>query len=156
EAIVSFATEFAGGRPLMVVGDAALQFRDEPVEDWFRRQYRPTSRDLQPFIDVLKPHAATSAYVASNLPGLMLEADQFDELAEMTLQATGLPAAKGSQKREIDVQRLNFALRAAIRLKRWPEAIKLALRAGEESAGEKREQELFQDQYDLTAAFIDA
>jgi len=156
EAIVSFATEFAGGRPLMVVGDAALQFRDEPVEDWFRRQYRPTSKDLRPFIAVLKPHAATSAYVASNLPGLMLEADQFDELVEMTLQATNLPAAKGSQKREIDVQRLTFALRAAIRLKRWPEAIKLALRAGEENAGEKREQELFQDQYDITARFIDA
>lgn len=156
EAIVSFATEFAGGRPLMVVGDAALQFRDEPVEDWFRRQYRPTSKDLPPFINILKPHAATSAYVAANLPGLMLEADQFDELVEMTLQATNLPAAKGSQKREIDVQRLTFALRAAIRLKRWPEAIKLALRAGEENAGEKREQDLFQDQYDLTARFIDA
>lgn len=155
DAIASFATEFAGGRPLMIVGDSALQFRDEPVEDWFRRRYRPTAKALLPFIDILKPHAATSAYVASNLPGLMLEADQFNELVEMTLQATGLPAAKGSQKREIDVQRLNFALRAAIRLKRWPEAIKLALRAGEENAGEKREQELFQDQYDLTAAFIE-
>jgi hypothetical protein len=155
EAIASFATDFAGGRPLMVVGGDALQFRDEPVEDWFRRRYRPDQAAMRAFVSMLKPHASTSAYVAGNLPGLMLEADQFEDLVAMALSASGLPTSKGSQKREIEVQRLTFALRAAIHLKRWPEAVKLALRAGQENAGEKREQQLYQDQYDLTARFSD-
>lgn len=155
DAIASFATDFAGGRPLMVVGGDALQFRDEPVEDWFRRKYRPDLAALRAFVALLKPHATTSAYVAANLPSLMLEANQIEDLVSMALSASGLPASKGSQRREIEVQRLTFALRAAIHLKRWPEAVKLALRAGQENAGEKREQQLYQDHYDLTARFSD-
>lgn len=155
DAITSFATDFAGGRPLMVIGGEAIQFRDEPVEDWFRRKYRPTTAALRGFVAALRPHAENSAYVAGNLPGLLLEADQFEELVAMALGDKDLPATKGAQKREIEVQRLTFALRAAIRLKRWPEAAKLALRAGHENAGEKRELQLLQDQYDLSSRFFD-
>lgn len=154
DAIRSFATDFAGGRPLMIVGDA-LQFRDEPVEDWFRQQYRPDQPAMKAFVALLKPAADTSVYVAINLPALMLDAGEFDELVAMALASVRLPTKQPSQMRDIEVQRLSFALRAAIRLRKWPAAVKLALRAGEEQAGDAREQKFLQDQYDLTARFFD-
>ena len=86
-------------------------FRDEPVEDWFRRHYQPTPADLRPIIAVLKPYARTSAYVASNLPELLLEADQFEDLVELALSEHHPANTRSSQTREIEVQRLTFALR---------------------------------------------
>ena len=76
-AIRSFAADV--GRPLLVVSDS-LQFRDEPVETWFRFRFRPKSEQLAAFIAALKPLAADSAYVASTLPQLMLEAGQLSDL----------------------------------------------------------------------------
>jgi hypothetical protein len=48
--IRSFATDF--GRPLLISGDS-LQFRDEPVETWFRRKFRATSEQVAKFVDQL-------------------------------------------------------------------------------------------------------
>src|SRR5260370_39557794 len=67
DAIRSFAVDFGGGRPIMVVGDA-VQFRDEPVEDWFRKTYSADGAQLGPFIDKLKPLAGASAYFGAPLP----------------------------------------------------------------------------------------
>ena len=52
EAIRSFALDI--GRPLLVADDA-IQFRDEPVETWFQRRYKPPSDKLGEFVRSLVP-----------------------------------------------------------------------------------------------------
>jgi len=64
---------------LLITGET-IQFFDEPAETWFRERFKPAAGELAAFLANLKPLAANSAYVASVLPQLMLEAGQFDEL----------------------------------------------------------------------------
>jgi hypothetical protein len=151
-AIRSFAADL--GRPLLIVADA-IQFRDEPTETWFRNTYRATANQLTEFVAVLRPLAPSSAYVSSSLPQLMLEAGQLDELVALALSSESLPANDPVEKRDIEIQRLQFALRASLRAQRWMDAAKLALKAGQEVAGNSRQDTLFQNNTDLLAVFLD-
>jgi hypothetical protein len=152
-AVHSFAVDL--GRPLIVIGNT-IQFFDEPAETWFRDRFRPKTTQLASFIAILKPLAATSAYVASVLPQLMLEAGEFAELVDLALSSESLPASSPVEKRDIALQRLQFALKASLRAKRYSDATKIALRAGGETAGGERQQKLLQANTDLASVFMDA
>lgn len=152
-AIKSFAFDL--GRPLLVTGEA-IQFFDEPAETWFRERFKLAAGELAVFLENLKPLAASSAYVASVLPQLMLEAGQFDELVELALNSEALPNASPIEKRDIELQRLQFALKAGLRAKRYADAAKLALKAGGESAGDERQGRLLQENTDLAALFLES
>lgn len=152
-AIKSFAFDL--GRPLLVTGET-IQFFDEPAETWFRERFKPSAGDLTSFIASLKPLAASSAYVASALPQLMLEAGHIAELVALALSSEALPAASPVEKRDVELQRLQFALKASLRAKRYTDAAKLALKAGGESAGDERQRKLLQANTDLAAVFMDS
>lgn len=141
-------------RPLIVREDA-VQFRDEPTEFWFRERFRPSGTELNAFISRLKPLAAGSAYVAAVLPALMLEAGLFDELVKLALTGEALPQGSAIAKRDVELQRLQFALKAALRSKRYFEAIKLAMKAGGEAATDERQQNLLSQNTDLAARFLE-
>ena len=152
-AIKSFAFDL--GRPLLITGET-IQFFDEPAETWFRERFKPAAGELAAFLANLKPLAANSAYVASVLPQLMLEAGQFDELVELALNSEALPGTSPIEKRDIELQRLQFALKASLRAKRYADAAKLALKAGGESAGNERQGRLLQANTDLAAVFLES
>ncbi|XXY44993.1 AVAST type 3 anti-phage nuclease/ATPase Avs3a [Sorangium sp. So ce269] len=152
-AIKSFALDL--GRPLIVNGDT-IQFFDEPAETWFRERFRPDAASIKAFVARLRPMTSRSAYVSSALPQLMLEAEQFSELVELALTSTGLPDANPMERRDVELQRLQFALKAGLRIQRYVDAAKLALKAGGESAGNDRQRRLSQENTDLTAAFMDS
>ncbi len=152
-AIKSFAFDL--GRPLLITGEA-IQFFDEPAETWFRERFKPTAGELAAFLENLKPLAANSAYVASVLPQLMLEAGQFDELVNLALNSEALPDTSPIEKRDIELQRLQFALKASLRAKRYTDATKLAIKAGGESAGNERQGRLLQANTDLAAVFLES
>jgi len=151
-AVRSFATDL--GRPLLVTGDA-IQFRDEPVETWFQKRFRPSTQKLTAFIAALQPIASGSAYVASTLPQLMLEAGQLSELVNLALSSSKLPVGSPIEKRDVELQRLQFALKASLRAKRYVESAQLALKAGEETAGDTRQQKLLQSNTDLAAVLME-
>lgn len=150
-AIKSFAFDI--GRPLLVTGEM-IQFLDEPAESWFRKKFKPSSDAMRKFINILKPLALKSVYISSILPQLMLEAGSFTELVELALSTDSLPDANELERRDIEFQRLQFALKASLRTKHYPEAAKLALKAGGESASEDRQANLLQNNTDLASAFL--
>lgn len=152
--IKSFATDLGGGRPLMVLGDT-VQFRDEPVESWFRTTFSGDARQLSTFVSILAPLAETSTYVASCLPSLMLGAGQLSELIELALSDKRLPNDRPLERRQIELERLQFALRASLQAKRWSDAAKLAMKAGQEAAGSSRHDEVLQENPDLIAVLYD-
>lgn len=149
----SFALDL--GRPL-VVNESTIQFFDEPAESWFRKKFKPDSSKLGSFIAHLSDLSSSSAYVASVLPQLMLEAEQFSQLVDLALTSNGLPDSGPVERRDIELQRLQFALKASLRIRRYPEAAKLALKAGGESAGDERQRALLQQNADLVSAFMDS
>lgn len=151
-AIKSFAIDL--GRPLLVAGDT-IQFLDEPAETWFRERFKPAAGAMTEFIACLSPLAAGSAYVASALPQLMLEAGRFSDLVTLALSSSALPETSPLERRDVELQRLQFALKAALRVKRYLDATKLALKAGGETAGDDRQRKILQANTDLAAAFLD-
>ena len=150
-AVRSFASDL--GRPLLILEDA-IQFRDEPVETWFRAHFRPNDRQLSEFIEKLQPLASESAYVASTLPQLMLEAGQLSELIDLALSSSLLPS-NPIERRDVALHRLQFALKASLRARRFADAAKLALKAAQETAGDTRQQTLLRENTDLAAVVME-
>lgn len=154
---VSLVTSLANdlGRPLLV-RDGSVQFRDEPTETWFRERFRPSASSLGDFVARLLPLASSSAYVAATLPQLMLEAEQFDALVQLSLEGGALPQDDAVARRDVELQRLRFALQAALRDRRYEAAAKLSLKAGGEVAAGERQQQLISANTDLSGHFFDA
>jgi len=151
-AIRSFAFDL--GRPLIVT-DGTIQFFDEPAETWFRERFKPKPAELSAFVGTLRPLASHSPYVASVLPQLMLEAGQYPELVTLALSSEGLPENSPLERRDVELQRLQFALKASLRSKHYLDAAKLAMKAAGETAGDDRQRSLLQENTDLAAVFLE-
>ncbi len=149
-AVRSFASDL--GRPLLIREDA-IQFRDEPVETWFRERFSPSKERLSEFIEKLRPFARDSAYVASTLPQLMFEGGQLGELINLALSSSLLPTNL-IEKRDVELQRLQFALKASLQAERFADAAKLSLKAAQETTGNTRQQALLRENTDLAAKFL--
>ena len=150
-AIKSFLVDL--GRPLSMISDA-VQFFDEPSETWFRETYKPTQTKLTTFINNIRPLAKKNSYVASALPQLMLEAGHYEELVKLVLEDTELPDENPVDRRNASLQRLQFALKAALKMECYDDAVKLALKAGGETAGNNRQQILLQENTDLVSQLL--
>ena len=147
-AIQSFAVIF--GRSIRVT-DNSLYFVDEPTESWFRDKFRPTGEALSKYIQALTPLANTDAYAAGSLPFLLLEARKYDELVAYALKSDFHDELNVATRKDINRQKLQFALKACLRSKRYLDAAKLSFSAGIESAGNARTIELIQSNTDLAA-----
>lgn len=138
------------GRPLWH-SDDSVQFRDEPTETWFRTRFGAAPEAIAAYADALEPLAKTYTYVAKALPKLWLRAGDHDRLIALALSEDHLPADNAIDARDIRVYRLQFAFKAALKVGRLTDAAKLALRAGEEMAGNQRQLELLAGNTDLVA-----
>lgn len=147
-AIKSFIADL--GQSILLL-DTSVQFRDEPTETWFRKKFSATVEQIATYIPRLKPLAYDYSYVAETLPSLLLQAEAYGELIDLALSDDFLPEDNPIDKRNIRVYRLQFAFKAALKKKRYTDATKLALRAGEEVAGDKRQLELLTRNVDLIA-----
>ncbi|WP_425928703.1 hypothetical protein [Pseudomonas sp. NyZ201] len=142
------------GRPLLLRDDS-VQFRDEPTETWFQERFRPERGELEAFVGRLKPLARESRYAASALPALMLSTDCFDELVRLALDDDALPENDEIARRDVELQRLEFATLAALRARRYSDAAKLALKSGGRVAADTRQQTLLSGNVDIAARFLD-
>lgn len=153
DTVKSFITEL--GRPLWMI-DNAVQFRDEPTEKWFQDNFIATPKLLIKYIEKIKPLSTKYSYISETLPILMLKAGLFDDLVSLALSEELLPENRPFDARKIRVFRLQYAFKAALKKERYFEAGKLALRAGEEIAGDKRQIEILANNCDLTSRFLSA
>nr|WP_199749767.1 NACHT domain-containing protein [Corallococcus sp. AB038B] len=150
-AVRSFALDL--GRPLLLKG-TSLHFLDEPAETWFREQFSPDGPALALFLERLRPLTAQSAYAAAALPQLLLQAGRLDELVALALSGEGLPTENPLERRDVELQRLTFALNACLRLGSYSAAAKLALKVGGECAGEQRQNRFIQSNTDVAAIIM--
>lgn len=148
----SFLSDF--GQEILLKG-SLVQFRDEPTETWFQQRFRPSPHALIAFIAVLRSQAVSSTYVAAALPHLMVGAGMIDELIDIALASTDLPESDTIGRRDIETQRLHFALRASIKASRNLDATKLALKAAGLAATGDRQREILQQNTDLAGRFLE-
>lgn len=147
-AVRSFALEL--GRGILVKGNS-LHFLDEPTETWFHENFQPDEAALDRFISHLRPLTAQSSYAAGILPQLLLQAGCLDELVRLAISGDGLPTNNPLERRDVELQRLSYALKACLQQKRYMNAAKLALKAGGEVAGLQRQNNLIQANTHLAA-----
>jgi hypothetical protein len=153
DAIRSFAVALGRG---LHFNNNTLQFRDEPTETWFRNNHSLNSVQMREFATRVAPLADDSTYVATVLPQMYFEARMVDELVELALSNSGLPAdADDLQSQEIARARARFALGAALKAKRNDDAALLAVRAGTLSSGHSRRMKMLRTNPDLAARFLD-
>ena len=150
-AVRTFALEF--GRPLLVKGNS-VHFLDEPTETWFRETFKVVGADLTGFLERLRPLTDKSSYAASALPQLLLQAGRLEELVTLALSGGGLPSTNQLERRDVELQRLVFAIKAALQGGHHLAAARLALRAGGERAGARPQIELIQENTDLAGALL--
>ncbi len=146
--IISFISDL--GRPIWL-SDNFVQFRDEPTETWFREKYSASTEQIETFITRIKPLALKYSYVAEALPSLLLQAKNYDQLMQMAFSDDFLPEENPIDQRNIRVYRLQFAFKAALKQKKYNDAIKLALLAGEEVSSDNRQLEILKMNIDLIA-----
>lgn len=146
ESIKSFVSDI--GRSLWL-SDESVQFRDEPTETWFRKTFLAETKNYEKYINLLEPLAAQSTYVAEVLPLLYLQAGQYGKLIDIAFSDDYLPEDNPIDARNIRVQRMQFAFKAALKAKQLKDAVKLAMRAGEEMAGNERQLALLQNNTDM-------
>jgi len=150
-AVKSFIADL--GRPLWLT-DNYVQFRDEPTETWFTSTYAATPEQVKIYIARLESLAEDFSYVAEALPSLLLKSGQYNELITLALSEERLPTDNPVDARNIQVYRLQFAFRAALKDKQYADACKLAMRAGEEVAGSDRQLEILSENIDLATRFL--
>ncbi|MFP5082009.1 hypothetical protein [Pedobacter sp. JCM 36344] len=146
ESVKSFVADI--GRPLWLT-DSSVQFRDEPTETWFRNKYCGNPSDFEQYIIKLEPLAEQSAYISEILPQLYLQAGQYEKLIRLALSDELLPHENPIDARNVKVYRLQFAFKAALKANKISDSVKLAMRAGEEVAGDERQIGLLRQNIDL-------
>ncbi|MGJ8678507.1 MAG: hypothetical protein ACSHX0_13415 [Akkermansiaceae bacterium] len=151
-AVKTFATEVGMG---LWLRDATIQFRDEPTETWFKGRFKNDSEQSSALLKRVSDLAETIPYAAISMPQLLLEAGEYGELVKLALEEDPLPNLDDSDRKEIVAGRLKFALAAALEQELWKDASKLALRAGEEFAGDRRRLDLFAHHVDLLPQLLD-
>ncbi len=151
-AIRSFVSEI--GRSLWL-SDYSVQFRDEPTETWFKDTFLVGEDVYKTFIDTLEPLADEYVYVAEVLPHLYLKAAQYEKLIRIALSDDYLPKNNPIDARNVRLYRLQFAFQAALRSGQYKDAINIAIRGGEEVAGNQRQLDLFKNNIDLLVALQD-
>jgi len=150
--IKSFVSDM--GRSLWLY-DESVQFRDEPTETWFRKTFSAQKDNLESYITLLEPLANHFSYVAAVLPKLYLQSEKYERLIQLALSDDHLPQNSPIDARNVKVYRLQFAFRAALRLHNYYDAVKIAIRAGEEMAGNERQLNLFKSNVDLLSVLQD-
>jgi len=148
--IKSFLSDI--GRSLWIT-DNSIQFRDEPTETWFRNIYAADNVLLNIFLDRIKLITTTYSYAAQVLPILLLKTEQYNDLVNLALSDEYLPGNNSIEQRTIRLARYQFAFTASLKTKKYKDAIKIALRAGEETAGNERQQVLLLQNTDLFSLF---
>lgn len=131
---VSFVADFANkfSYPFWV-GHETLRFRDEPTETWFRVRYGG-SGDMQTLgtvADALLKRGNGDLYAVRNLPWMLYRLERYDELVEYVLDERTLPDELSEDiRKQIQLQRLTFAIRGLLQRRQFVLAYQIALQAG--------------------------
>lgn len=144
--IKSFASDLRRG---LLVDDDAVQFLDEPTETFFRNRYPLVPDTADRLVDLLTTLAESSSYAATTLPQVLWESGRHSELLELARTKVALPTANEVQHRQIAHLRMEFALRAAIQIRRPGDIVALSMRAGAAASSTDRRYELLRNEPDL-------
>lgn len=149
--IKSFISDM--GRTFWLTDDNVIQFRDEPVETWFRENFTLDKELIRTFTDRIKDQARESLYVAEILPVLYLRAGCLDEVVALAFDEERIPSKDKFDSRNVKLIRYQYAFSGAVKAKRYKDTAKIAFLAAKENAGNQKLNDLLKRNVDLVPFF---
>lgn len=144
--IQSFVSDFE--MAFWTSDDDSIHFKDEPTETWFRDNYANNKEQISSFIETITQAVNQDIYLAEVYPHLLLKAGKYEDLIKLSLDET-IKLKNPIENRKVKISTLKFAFKAAIKNNSYKDALKIAMRIGEEIAGEGRQQNLLQNNIDI-------
>ncbi len=132
------------------ISDNGVQFRDEPVETWFRDNFNAEHENFEKFVLILSEKSVNDPYVATTFPRLLFAVKRYDDLVALSL-GDNLDFDDPLIKRETFKSRIEYSLKACLVTKKYDLACKLLFRFSEEVETTSRQSKFIQDNYALLA-----
>ncbi|AKF26116.1 hypothetical protein YH66_00340 [[Brevibacterium] flavum] len=149
----SFISDLGQG---LILNGQTVQFLDEPTETYFRTSHPATREVATQVASQLRALSSSSAYAASSLPEVLWSAQLYDELLDLVATDDGLPSTSDVERTQVEHLRVEFGLRAAVRLHRSDSIVQLSMRAGAGRSGKGRQFTIIRDNPDLAGSWMDA
>lgn len=147
----SFISDLGRG---LILNRQDVQFLDEPTETYFRTRHTATPQVAALVAVRLRELSGASAYAASSLPEVLWSAGLHDELLALVATDDALPVSD-IERTQVEHLRIDFGLRAAVRLHRTDAIVQLAMRAGASRAGKGRQFTVIRDNPDIAGSRIE-
>ena len=123
--IISFAADL--GLALFIKDENnSIQFRDEPVETWFRKTFKATKEIFELIVTRLINLKDTNPYVAITIPRLLYGAERYDDLYN-NAYSSQLNITDPIQQQTIIVENLAYSIKIATQQKDYLNLNKLLL-----------------------------
>ena len=151
ELVESFITEF--GASFWFENDM-VHFRDEPTEMYFRDTYGKSEDCKRRVLAALEKLGRHSGYAALAIPRLLFALGDYARLFELARTKEGIPESNKTEARHLWLLRLEYAYRAALKLKYFKDAIPLAFLLAAEDNGNVRQRSLVLDHLPFLAQII--
>ena len=126
--ISSFAADF--GRSLWL-HQAAVQFRDEPTEKWFRDRFAGKDNLIADLCSALQAHLPQDPYSQSALPHLLVRSRQFSEAIKLALTTADLETLDAVSRQRVQTTRVRYGLKASLQERDFGAVAKCLLLLGE-------------------------
>ena len=151
ELIESFITEF--GASFWFENDM-VHFRDEPTEMYFRDTYGKSDDCKRRVLAALEKLGCHSGYAALAIPRLLFALGDYGRLFELARTKEGIPESNKTETRHLWLLRLEYAYRAALKLRYFKDAIPLAFLLAAEDNGNARQRLLVLEHLPFLAKII--
>ncbi|PHS36384.1 MAG: hypothetical protein COB07_12420 [Sulfurovum sp.] len=149
--IYSFVSDM--GAALLIKEDS-VQFRDEPVESWFRETFKP-SEELYNFLaKKLTTLYKTDPYVAMTLPRILYGAKEYHSLYTNAYNSSDIEIDDPVQRERIILENITYAIKLAKQEKDFTNLTKLLLEASKVIASKERHSEFIFANSDLIATLV--
>ncbi len=142
ELIESFIVEF--GASFWFDGDM-VHFCDEPTETYFRDNYGKSGDCKRRVLSALEKLGPQNSYAALAIPRLLFTLGDYARLFTLAKTKDGIPDSNKTEARHLWLLRLEFAYRAALKLKYFTEVVPLAFLLAAEDSGNARQRSLVLD-----------
>jgi len=154
DTVRDFVSDFAAGQKILI-SDDAVQFHDEPVEDWFRNTFSISTETCADIVSRITPMSANDKYVATIMPQMLLRAKKYPELVSLALAGPKFKGKTAIEERDIQHETAYYALQAAVNNGKYLDVAKLLSSAGVGFAMEERVSKFFFANADLVSLLSD-
>ena len=148
--IISFVSVLGGQ---IWIADGLMHFRDEPTEDWFINNFKPSNEIVERMIANIENYAKSSYYLAYSLPELYLLVGRYDDLIEMVNEGKYLPEDTELDIWDLEINRFRFALKAALKRKKYHDITEISLIIGQKASEQTRLVEFYDKNVDILNVF---